>query len=129
VVQYLSDEWLDEAGAALAASDALRGDGGGEPVVLQYDVTGAPGGKCSYALRLDADGVHLERGAHKDASATFTLDYDVAAGIAQGSLSAQAAFMQGRLKLGGDSMVLVRQMSTFEDVDDALADLRGRTEY
>jgi putative sterol carrier protein len=128
VVQYLSDEWMTEAAAALAAAPAPA-DGDAEAVVLQYDVTAAPGGKRSYALRFDGTGIQLDPGAHKDVSASFTLDYDVAAQIAQGQLSAQAAFMQGRLKLGGDVMVLVRQHALLDGLDDALAELRARTEY
>jgi hypothetical protein len=129
VVQYLSDEWMDEAAAALAAHPGTGGTVGGEPVLLQYEVTAAPGGKRSYALSFTADGVALEPGPHKDASTSFTLDYDVAAQIARGDLSTQAAFMQGRLKLGGDVMVLVRQHALLEGLEDALGALRGRTEY
>jgi hypothetical protein len=129
VVQYLSDEWMDEAGAALAGSDAMPAPAGDEAVVVQYEVTAAPGGKRSYALRFDTGGVALELGSRPDASASFSLDYQTAAAIAQGELSAQAAFMQGRLKLGGDVTVLVRQHALLDGIDDALADLRARTEY
>ena len=128
MVQYLSDEWMTEAAAALAAASAPV-EGADDAVVLQYDVTAAPGGKRSYALRFDSAGIQLDPGTHKDASASFTLDYDVAAQIAQGQLSTQAAFMQGRLKLGGDVMVLVRQHALLDGLDDALAGLRARTEY
>ena len=129
MVQYLSDEWMDEAAAALAAHPVMGGPADGEPVLLQYEVTAAPGGKRSYALRCTPEGVTLEPGPHKDASTSFTLDYDVAAQIARGDLSAQAAFMQGRLKLGGDVMVLVRQHALLDDLGDALGPLRERTEY
>jgi putative sterol carrier protein len=129
VVQYLSDEWMDEAGVALAAAPGLRDVAGDEPVVLQYEVAAAPGGKRSYALRFERGAVAIEPGPHKDASASFALDYDVAAEIARGDLSAQAAFMQGRLKLGGDVMVLVRHHALFDGLEDALGELRGRTEY
>ncbi len=37
--------------------------------------------------------------------------------------------MQGRLKLGGDVMVLVRQHGLLDGLEDALGELRGRTEY
>ncbi len=129
MVQYLSDEWMAEAGAALAESPALAGIESDAAVLLQYEVAGGPDGKRSYGVRFQGGAVSLEPGAHKDASTSFTVDYDVAAEIARGDLSAQAAFMQGRLKLGGDVMVLVRQHALMTGLDDALADLRGRTEY
>jgi putative sterol carrier protein len=73
--------------------------------------------------------VTLEPGPHKDAPVSFALDYDTAAAIAKGELSAQAAFMQGKLKLGGDVGVLIRQHALFDGLDDALAGLRADTEY
>ncbi|MEI2700249.1 MAG: SCP2 sterol-binding domain-containing protein [Microthrixaceae bacterium] len=126
MVQYLSDEWLDEAGSALAATTVGTGE---EPVVLQYEVTAAPGGKRTYSLTFDDGHVVLAKGSRKDATTSFSLDYDVAVAVARGELSAQTAFMQGRLKLGGDVMMLVRQHHLLDGVTDALADLRDRTEY
>lgn len=120
---------MDEANAALAASSALSGLAADEAVVLQYDVAGGPGGKRRYALVFADGAVTLDPGPHKDAPASFALDYDIAVQIARGELSAQAAFMQGSLKLGGDVMVLVRQHALLDGLDDALADLRTRTEY
>jgi putative sterol carrier protein len=130
VVQYLSDEWMQEAGDALAASEELRAAAAGsDDLVLQYDVASAPGGKRSYGIRFGDGSVALEPGPHKDAATSFSLDYDVAAEIAKGELSAQAAFMQGRLKLGGDVTTLIRQNALLDGLDDALGDLRARTEY
>ncbi len=129
MVQYLSDEWMDEANAALAANPISIDPTDEERVLLQYDVTGGPGGKRRYAVVFADGAVTLDPGTHKDASASFTLDYDVAVQIARGELSAQAAFMQGSLKLGGDVMVLVRQHALLDGLDDVLADLRSRTEY
>jgi hypothetical protein len=37
--------------------------------------------------------------------------------------------MQGRLKLGGDVTILIRQNALLDGLDDALGDLRARTEY
>ena len=129
MVQYLSDEWMHEANAALAASPAPGDLTESDPVVLQYDVTGGPGGKRRYALSFADGAVTLDPGAHGDAPASFALDYDIAVQIARGELSAQAAFMQGSLKLGGDVMVLVRQHALLDGLGDALAELRTRTEY
>ena len=117
---------MEEAGSALAGSTVATG---AEPVVLQYEVTAAPGGKRTYSLTFEGGHIAVEKGARKDASTSFSLDYDVAVAIARGELSAQTAFMQGRLKLGGDVMVLVRQHALLDALDDGLAELRERTEY
>ena len=129
MVAYLSDEWLERAGAALAASPELSQAAADLDLTIAYEVTGARQGKCAYALRFDHGTVSLEPGPHADAPVTFALDYDTAAEIARSEVSAQAAFMQGRIKLGGDVTVLIRDGAALDGVQDALADLRSDTEF
>lgn len=129
MVQYLSDEWLDEADAALRADGGLAGVTADLDLTVAYEVTGTPDGKRSYAVAFGGGPVTVVRPAPSDAQVSFSLDYDTAAAIARGDLSAQAAFMQGRLKLGGDVNVLIRDGAALDGVADALGDLRSRTEY
>ncbi len=129
MVQYLSDEWMTAAAADLAASDSLKAATSDAELTIQYEVAGAPGGKAAYAITVDRGTVTLEPGPHPDAQVRFELDYSSAAEIARGDLSAQAAFMQGKLKLGGDVGVLVRQHGLLDGLGDALGDLRARTEF
>ena len=129
MAQYLSDEWLELASAALAEDPALAAAAADLDLTIQYEVTGAPGGKRAYGIRFDHGSAAVEVGAHDDAPVSFTLDYDTAAAIAKGELSAQAAFMQGRLKLGGDVSVLIRQHGAIDGLSDALGPLRATTEF
>lgn len=129
MVQYLSDEWMTEAGTALAASDSLKSATADADLMIQYEVAGAPGGKATYGVRFDHSAVALEPGPHPDAQVKFELDYSSAAAIASGELSAQAAFMQGKLKLGGDVAVLIRQHALLDGLGDALGELRERTDF
>jgi hypothetical protein len=129
VVRYLSDEWMDEADRSLRASEALAEATTDVDLTVAYEVAGAPDGKRTYALCFDRGAVSLQREVPTGAPVTFALDYTTATEIARGDLSAQAAFMQGRLKLGGDVNVLIRDGAALDGVTDALADLRARTEY
>ena len=129
MVTYLSDEWMERAGSALAADQALADATTDLDLTLAYEVAGGPGGKRSYALRFDHGTVALQPGPHPDAPVSFSLDYDTAVAIARGDLSAQAAFMQGRLKLGGDVTVLIRDGGALDGVHDALGPLRADTEF
>lgn len=129
MVAYLSSEWLERAGAAMSTSAALSEAAAELDLTIAYDVSGAPEGRCEYALRFDHGTVSLEPGPHRDAPVTFALDYDTAARIARGESSAQAAFMQGHIKLGGDVTVLIRDGAALDGVQDALADLRADTEF
>ncbi len=115
MLKYLSDDWM------VAAADL--------DLAIDYEVTGSPFGKRRYQVRLDHGQAALVTPPDGEALASFSVDYDTAAQIARGELAVQVAFMQGRLKLGGDVSVLVRNGSALDGVDDALAELRSRTEY
>jgi hypothetical protein len=128
VVAYLSDEWLERAGASLASSDELASRTADLDLAIAYEVTGAPAGKVGYTIRFDHGTTSVVPGS-TDAPVSFQLDYGTAADIAKGDLSAQAAFMQGRLKLVGDVNVLIRDGAVLDGVADALGDLRADTEF
>ena len=128
MVAYLSEEWLDRAGDALAGSAELSERTADLDLAIGYEVTGAPSGKVTYTIRFDRGTTTLEHPA-TDAPVSFALDYESAAAIAQGKVSAQAAFMQGRLKLVGDVNVMIRDGAVLDGVTDALADLRTDTDF
>lgn len=127
-MQYLSDEWMTAAGQALMKDESLAALGPPR-LSLQYEVTGAPDGKRSYTVRLGDGPAELVPGVDGDADASFTVDYPTAAAVAKGELAVQVAFMQGRLKLGGDVNVLIRRSAELKGLDDALAAVRTETEY
>lgn len=128
MVAYLSDEWLDLAGGALSSSAELSERTADLDMAIAYEVTAAPSGKVAYALRFDHGTTTLTRGA-SDAPVSFSLDYDTAVEVARGEIPAQAAFMQGRLKLVGDVNVLIRDGAVLDGITDALAALRADTEF
>ena len=125
MVKYLSDEWMEQAAAALAEVEVDPA----EAVCVQYEVTGSGDGKRHYTLEAGSGSLRLVPGRNKDAPVTFTLDYDTAVAIACGEVSAQVAFMQGRLKLGGDVRVLIDGAATLAHVDASLEELRASTEF
>ncbi len=127
MVTYLSDEWLERAGDALSTSAELAERTKDLDLAISYVVAGAPGGKVSYTLTFDHGTAGVSAGA--GAPVSFELDYATAASIAQGELSAQAAFMQGKLKLVGDVNVLIRDGAVLDGVSDALGALRADTEF
>jgi putative sterol carrier protein len=129
VVEYLSDEWMQRAGEALASDERLRESSASVDLSIQYEVVGVAGSKLAYALRFDHGSVGIEPGKHPEARVSFSLGYDTAVAVARGELSAQAAFMRGDLKLGGDVTVLIRQHELLGAMDDALAELRDQTEF
>ena len=107
MTKYLSPEWIDEA-RALAESQPERP---GASARMQYVVTGSDDGEIKYWWRLE-DGKLLESalGSLDDADFTMTLSYADSVKIQNGELDANAAFMQGRMKVTGNMGKLMQLM-------------------
>jgi putative sterol carrier protein len=99
MAKYLSQEWLDEM-RALAEGQPERP---GASAQLQYVITGGPNGEVKYYWILE-DGKLLEAalGTAPDADFTLTRTYEDSVKVQQGELDANAAFMQGRMKVAGN---------------------------
>jgi alkyl sulfatase BDS1-like metallo-beta-lactamase superfamily hydrolase len=97
--QYLSQEWLDET-RVLAEGQPERP---GASAQMQYVVSGGPGGDVKYYWILK-DGKLLESslGNAPEADLTLTLTYEDSVRVQSGELDANAAFMQGRMKVAGN---------------------------
>jgi putative sterol carrier protein len=99
MAKYLTQEWLDE-GRELAQSFPERP---GATARMQYHVIGGPDGDVKYYWVVE-DGKLLESslGDDPDAEFTLTLTYEDSVKIQKGELGANAAFMQGKMKVGGN---------------------------
>jgi putative sterol carrier protein len=102
--QYLSQEWLDET-RKLAEGQPVRP---GATARIQYVNTGGPEGDIKYYWVLE-DGKILDSqlGDVDDPDFTLTMTYDDAMKVQKGELDANAAFMQGRMKVSGNMAKLM----------------------
>ena len=104
MAKWLSPEWFDET-RALAADQPDRP---GASARMQYEVTGGPEGEVKYYWVLE-DG-HLREsalGVLADAEVTLTTAWSDAVAIQKAEFDANAAFMQGKVKVAGNmGMVL-----------------------
>jgi hypothetical protein len=124
---FLTTAWfrdLEDAavGATLPGHRGVR-------VVLQQVIDRGSDGVVSYALVLADGRVSTQLGDVPGADVTFRTDYDTAAAVSQGRESAQAAFMRGRLQIGGDIGVLLRNADVLAEIDDVFAPVRAITTY
>lgn len=134
MIRFLSAEWIDAVDAAVdgAGIDPPEGDPpvDGSALVLQQHVSGgSSGGPISYHIVVGTDGVRVRPGVVDEPTVSFSQDYATAAAISQGQQSAQAAFMAGRLRLGGDVAALLAHHELLSRLTDAFADVRARTLY
>jgi putative sterol carrier protein len=107
MAKYLSQEWLDES-RALAQDQPERP---GASAKMQYAVSGGPDGDVKYYWVLE-NGKLLESQLGEIAGADFTMSmtFDDSVAIAKGELDANAAFMQGRMKVAGNMGKLMALM-------------------
>jgi putative sterol carrier protein len=107
MAKYLSQEWLDES-RELAKDQPERP---GASAKMQYAVSGGPDGDVKYYWVLE-NGRLLESqlGDIADADFTMSMTFDDSVAIAKGELDANAAFMQGRMKVAGNMGKLMALM-------------------
>lgn len=128
VAKYLTQEWLDQ-GRELAKDQPERA---GASAKVQYMVSGGPDGDIEYYWVLE-DGKLLESqlGKIADADFTMTMSYDDSVAMSKGDLDANAAFMQGKVKVTGNMGKLMQLLPlTASPEYKALGEqVRATTEY
>lgn len=135
--RYLSPEWLAELDRACRGNrpTARPGPGGhlAEQLVVQQLVSDGPQGPVAYHLDIDQETVMVRAGMAPEPTVTFSQDYETAAAVAKGELSAQGAFMAGRVQVRGDLVRLVELHGSVtgltETIGAATRALRDRTEF
>ena len=124
--QFLSAGWLDAmSAAAVGAAVSVV-----EPaIVVQQVVTDPDRAEVAWWIELGGGTIALGTGRAATPTVTFTQDVETAAAINRGVLSAQAAFMTGRLRVHGNVQVLLDRQDELIGVDDVFASVRADTTY
>jgi SCP-2 sterol transfer family len=126
-VQYLSPEWMEAVSGAIADNTSLRRATAGVRLTVEHVATGGPLGLVRWHITIDDGTVALVEGPAPDPDLRFTTDYATAARIAAGGLGAQRAFVEGRLRVGGDLSLLIHHHKALSMVDDVFSSVRTRT--
>src|SRR5439155_26540803 len=120
MAKFLTQEWADGVLSAMNDSDDVRGAIKGVQLCIQQVVTGAPDGEVKYWTKFSDGKVEGALGEASDADVTITQDYDTAVAMNKGELNAQAAFMQGKLKVTGNMGKLLQNQGAMQSLGPVL---------
>jgi putative sterol carrier protein len=126
--KWLTQEWLDET-RKMAEGQPERA---GASARMQYVVTGAPDGDIEYYWILENGKLTESQLGHlEDSEVTLTTGYADAVKIQQGDLDANAAFMQGKVKVTGNmakvmSLLPITNSPEYKQLQGEIANI---TEY
>jgi len=99
---------------------------------MQYVITGGPDGEVRYYWILE-NGKLLDSqlGELSDSEVTLTTNYEDAIKVQQGELDANAAFMQGRIKVTGNmaKLMALLPITNSPEYKQFQDELREVTEY
>jgi putative sterol carrier protein len=126
--KYLSQEWMDTA--KQLAQDFPETPGAS--VRMQQVITGAPEGEIKYYTVIE-NGKTTEQtlGEDPNAEVTLTNSYDDAVKIMKGELDANAAFMQGKVKVTGNmaKMMSLMPLTSKPEYKQIQERLKAATEF
>lgn len=124
-IPYLSTEWADELTRAANADPDLVAALRGRVASMTTTVIGTPAGEdVTYVMASTGTAFRVELGApEQPTDADFRTPYDLAVGLANGSLTAPRAMMTGKVRTSGDLrkvMALAPAMKRLAALGDAI---------
>ncbi len=123
-VQFLTQEYVDAAAAALGTHVGFGSAINGVDLAMQFNVIDAPdGGDINYYVDIADGGAEVGLGELEEPDITIINDYETAAGISQGEINTQMAFMTGKLKVSGDMSKLMLNIGVVNAMMDAMSQL------
>jgi putative sterol carrier protein len=121
--KFLSEEWAQEATAALNGHDGFKNAIGAADLGIQFNTTDTPDGEVDYYLSTSGGVATLAIGTLEGADVTVKQNYETAAAIAKGELNTQTAFMTGKLKVSGNLAKLMMHQSAVQQWSAAVSDM------
>ena len=119
---FLSDEWIALVQERLNGSESFRDAAASVTATVQQVVPG-PDVERRYWIRLDAGLVTVGPGDASAPDVTITQDLATATAMAKRELNPVTAFMTGRLRVAGNTGLLMRLQGAISQLPDLMADV------
>jgi len=128
-VRYLSLDWIEAMGRAVAASDSLASVAGTCRIAVTQAVTGTPDGDVTYHLVVGDGSASFGPGPAPGEDVRLEQSWETARGVALGEINAQEVFIDGSLRITGDVQKLITNEAVFAALNSVFDELRGDTDY
>lgn len=108
-VKFQSEEYFAAANEALQANEDVAKAAKGHNVAIQVVTSDFPGvGQKKTFFKIVQGAVQAGSGEIQDPDATISQDYQTAVALDKGELNPQTAFMEGKIKIKGNLMKIMR---------------------
>ena len=121
-VKFLSEEWTQELKDALNQSEPFRKGIGSTSAKLQQIIT-SPDDEQRYWIKIEGGTVDMGPGDIDSPDASITQDYETAVALARSEINAVSAFMSGKLKIGGNMMLIMSLQGAFSELPKAMQEM------
>ena len=121
--QFLSDEHLAAATAALNDNADFVSSIANIDMGLQFHVTDAPDGDIDYYLSVGDGSATMISGTLDAADVSITSTHETAVELFKGDLNTQMAFMTGKIKVAGNMAVLMMNQGVINKWAATVADV------
>ncbi len=119
-VQFLSEEWAQEASRMLNEHSGFVSAVANVDLTLQFKVSDSPSGEVDYHFAIAGGNATVALGVAEGADVSVSSTYDTAVAISKGDLNTQAAFMTGKLKVSGNLAKLMMHQAALTSYASAV---------
>jgi hypothetical protein len=129
VIRYLSLEWIDALSQEIVATGVLDELAKEHTIGVTQVISGGPEGMVVYHLQVGEGAASFGSGPAYPEDVRMEQDWTTAVAVATDALSAQEAFLRGRVRLTGDQQKLLESQPVFGALNSVFLAVRERTDY
>ena len=128
-MRYLGLDWIEAVKARVADSESMRTAAETCSIGVTQVVTDGPEGTVVYHLQVGDGTASFGPGPAPHEDVRFEQSWETAVGVATGTIPAQAVFVNGQVRLSGDTQKIADNVVVFAALDSAFAAVRDVTTY
>lgn len=129
MVRYLSLDWIDAVAGNVDSDERLGELANEHEIGFTQVVAGGPEGDVTYHLQVGDGSIEFAPGPADPEHVRMEQSWDTAVAVATGTLNAQEAFVNGRIRLHGDQQRLLDAQPIFGALDSVFSTVREQTRY